>query len=169
MTEFRSDSYCGLYCGACDIMNLYRQSLETNVPARWEDLPQPLQQHLTQAEVVCTGCKTEVLFAGCQRCSIRQCAQDKGVAACVECTEYPCVNVENRRAAISRIGNVLPHTRVFFRDADMILIRDRGIAHWVQDQEEKWSCPQCGARFTWYQEQCAECGMDLEAIKVHNQ
>ncbi|MBU0492489.1 MAG: DUF3795 domain-containing protein [Chloroflexi bacterium] len=169
MTDFRSDSYCGLYCGACEIMTVYRQSLETGVPARWEDLPQPLQQHLSRAEVQCTGCKTDVLFAGCRRCSIRQCAGEKGVAACVECAEYPCAHVQNRVAAIARIGDVLPHTRVFFRDADMALIRDQGMACWVQDQETRWCCPHCETPFTWYQEQCAECGLELESIKVHNQ
>jgi len=167
VNNFRPDSYCGLYCGACDILNCYRASLETGGPPAWEDLPQRFRDHIHRAEVICQGCKTDVLFDGCKRCSIRICAKEKHIQACNECAEYPCQEVTRRTSYIAEtMKEILPHTKVMFRNIDSI--KEMGIAHWIEDQEQKWSCPQCGAPFTWYQETCSTCGMELEPVKDYN-
>ena len=167
ITTFRPDSYCGLYCGACDILNLHRVSLETGIPARWEDLPERFREHLQKAEVVCQGCKSEVLFEGCKRCAVRICASGKGVEACIECPEYPCPEVERRKGYVSSgLKDLLPHTKVIFRNMDVV--KEKGIEYWIQDQEKRWACPQCGTSFTWYQETCKKCGRELETVKDYN-
>jgi len=167
MNKFRPDSYCGLFCGACDILNCYRASLETGVPPAWEDLPQRFREHLHKAEVICKGCKTDVLFEGCKRCSIRACASKKNIEACNECTEYPCPEVTRRMEHISgRLKELLPHTKVMFRDIDML--KETGVEQWVKDQEQRWCCPQCGAPFTWYQDTCSACSLKLEPVKDYN-
>jgi hypothetical protein len=164
MTTFTPDSYCGLYCGACDILNLHRASLETGTPAKWEDLPLRFRKHLHQAEVACQGCKSEVLFEGCKRCAIRICASGKSVEACVECPEYPCPEVKKMKGYVAGgLKDLLPHTKAMFRD--MEAIRVNGIEHWKQEQAERWRCPACGTPFTWYQETCAKCGREVETVK----
>jgi predicted amidophosphoribosyltransferase len=148
-------------------MNLYRTGLETNTSPRWEDLPQQLRDNLHKAELICQGCKTDVLFEGCKRCTIRACAKEKKVEGCVECAEYPCQEVKKRTGYISEVmRDVLPHTKVMFRNIDVI--KEKGLDYWVKDQERRWSCPQCGAPFTWYQETCNKCGRELGSIKDYN-
>lgn len=167
MITFRPDSYCGLYCGACDILNLHRASLDTGMPVQWEDLPERFRKHLQKADVVCRGCKSEVLFEGCKRCAVRICASGKGVEACIVCPDHPCPEVEKRKGYVaSGLKYLLPHTKAIFQN--MEVVQERGIEYWIQDQERRWSCPQCGAPFTWYQETCKTCGRELEAIKDYN-
>jgi hypothetical protein len=164
METFRPDSYCGLYCGACDILNCYRSSLETGTPARWEDLPLRFREHLNKADVVCQGCKSEVLFEGCKGCKIRYCASQKGVEACILCPDYPCQDVTGMKEYIDHnLKHELPHIAVIFRNMEGV--KESGIENWIKDQDNRWRCPQCGASFTWYQETCNQCGRELESIK----
>jgi hypothetical protein len=37
-------------------------------------------------------------------------------------------------------------------------LRERGIARWTRHEEERWSCPECQARISWYDPKCARCG-----------
>lgn len=167
MDNFRPDSYCGLYCGACEIANLHRSSLETGIPAGWEQLPERFRAHIKRAELICGGCKSNLLFEGCKGCAIRACASKKGVEACVVCGEYPCRNLqEGLRNVSEELKRTLPHTKVMFKNTD--LIKEKGIEAWINDQEKKWRCPQCGKPFTWYQESCKQCGRELESIKDYN-
>ncbi len=165
-TPFRADSYCGLYCGACEILNLYRKQLDEGEIPTWEDLPVPMNGVIPPAELVCTGCKTELLFAGCLKCDIRICGNQKGVEACVLCAEYPCQLVEQRQAFIAeKAKELLPHTAVMFSQAGHIC--EIGYEAWREEQAARWRCPGCGTPFTWYQEKCMKCGLDLENIKEH--
>jgi len=43
----------------------------------------------------CDGCGTADgrLFSGCRDCSIRRCADGKGLASCAYCEEYACKNL----------------------------------------------------------------------------
>lgn len=165
--NLRTDSYCGLYCGACHILDLYKRSLGTNVPARWQDLPGQLKENIPQGELKCEGCKSDVLFVGCQNCSVRICAREKHIEACIECAEFPCREVQGRMEYLSKnLRETLPHTRVAFRN--LLLIKEKGLAAWLSDQEKKWSCPQCSEPFMWYQEKCEKCGRDLQGDKDFN-
>ena len=167
MADFNPGSYCGLYCGACDIVAAYKRELETGVPARWEDLPAPMRDNIPPASLICRGCKTESLYEGCRGCGIRACAAEKEVEACNFCSEYPCQLVKERIQAVERMKGVLPHCAVMFENLDSL--KENGLAHWLEEQSKKWSCPDCGAPFTWYQEKCEKCGRELVSIKdYHN-
>ncbi|MBL8968440.1 MAG: DUF3795 domain-containing protein [Spirochaetaceae bacterium] len=164
---FRGDSYCGLYCGACEVLNLYRDSLASGKPARWEDLPRPLREVIPPALLACTGCKTDLLSPGCRACAIRICARGKNVEACVLCADYPCALVEGRRTGLEEgLAEILPHIRAKFSQAERI--REIGHSAWREEQARRWRCPECGAPFTWYQETCGDCGLELESFKEHH-
>lgn len=163
MSGFNYDSYCGLCCGACEILHAYRASLENGTPASWDDLPQQLRRHIPRAEVVCRGCRTDTVFAGCRDCRIRDCARVKRVAACVACADFPCAEVERLRVLVDRIKDRLPHATAIFRDPD--LARERGHPAWAAAQRARWACPSCGTQFTWYQERCVGCGSALDTVR----
>jgi hypothetical protein len=55
----------------------------------------------------------------------------------------------------------LPHARG--AAASLEAIRRDGVDRWLATQKERWSCPDCGAPFTWYARECHECGRGLTA------
>jgi hypothetical protein len=166
MDKFRYGSYCGLYCGACEIMKACRKELTTGVKARWEDLPEQFRDNIGKADLVCQGCTTDTVFQGCRGCAIRSCAREKKVESCILCPEYPCSLVSQRKTHLDRIGKNLPHTRVIFRNLDTV--REKGMEEWLKERERDWKCPQCGAGFSWYQETCDQCGRELGSLREHN-
>jgi len=161
--DFILDSFCGLYCGACEIMMSYRIFLDVEEDAVWEDLPEEFSKHITKAEVKCHGCRTDDLFDGCKGCAIRKCASDRKVDSCVICPEYPCVEVKKRIEALPEIGKHLPHTSVMFKNLD--LIKNDSVSSWLDDQKKRWSCPDCQTPFSWYQKICIGCGRELDSVK----
>ncbi len=165
---FRGDSYCGLYCGACEVLNLYRDGLSAGKAASWSELPAALKEVIDpDSSIVCTGCKTDLVSPGCRECVLRACARERKVEACVLCPEYPCKLVTDRRAYISEnLEDILPHIKAKFPPAEPI--RAVGYEAWRTAQAGRWTCPDCGAPFTWYQATCAKCGRDLEPLKEHN-
>jgi hypothetical protein len=164
--EFRYDTYCGLYCGACEVMKACQKGLATGIPARWEDLPERFRDNIGKSELSCRGCKTGTVFEGCRGCSIRACARGKKVESCILCRDYPCPTVLQKNGYLDRIGGFLPHTRVMFKNLGVI--KEKGTDGWLRERERDWRCPQCGTCFSWYQDRCQECGKDLEPLKEHN-
>lgn len=147
-------------------MAAHKKALATGIPAKWEDLPAPMRDNLNSAPLECSGCKTEILFEGCRRCGIRACAAGKKVEACILCSEYPCQLVNERLQIVERIKGVLPHCAVMFKNLDSL--KEKGLEFWLEEQKDKWNCPDCGTAFTWYQERCEKCGRELMALKNHS-
>jgi predicted amidophosphoribosyltransferase len=38
------------------------------------------------------------------------------------------------------------------------IIREMGIRKWTLSEEDRWSCPQCRAKISWYDKACSKCG-----------
>ena len=167
-TQFRGDSYCGLYCGACEVLNLYRAKVEGGRPASWDDLPQELKNVIPpESTIACSGCKTDLLSPGCQSCPVRICASGKGVDACVLCAEFPCELVRSRQVRNAEVLEaILPHLKAEFREADRM--REIGYEAWCDAQAARWLCPGCGEPFTWYQEKCGMCGRSLVGMREYD-
>jgi hypothetical protein len=149
------DSYCGLYCGACEILVAYLEAEKQGTTARWDDLPIEMTSMIPEAEVRCHGCKSDIVFAGCRRCPMRSCARDKQVDFCIECEEYPCSLIDEMKAAIEKIKDAMPHATSIINNLEDI--KKLGKDAWLQKQKEIWSCPACGARLSWYQSTCRQC------------
>jgi len=160
MKEFIEDSYCGLFCGACEIMLAYKKSLNTNSEAKWEDIPKEFTDHISEGEIRCRGCKTDDVYIGCKGCQIRVCAIGKGVEFCTDCVEYPCQITEAFKRAIVEYKKVLPHTEAII--GNLSEIKESGREKWISDQAKLWSCTKCGERFGWYQKKCGKCGAELK-------
>jgi hypothetical protein len=144
MMKTRYDSYCGLYCGACPILVATVKGEVEAKAAEW-DLP--------VEDIVCHGCKTKVNAGLSADCVMRLCARDRGLDFCVECDEYPCGTVQT----FERDG--YPHHTLITANSEAIA--DGGVDVWLEEQKKRWSCPACGTAFTWYEEECAECGGKL--------
>jgi hypothetical protein len=161
MPEFRFDSYCGLYCGACDILSAYKKGLESGTLPQWNDLPSEFKNlpfNARKAEIKCLGCKTDTVFVGCSKCIIRSCAKEKtGIETCMDCNRYPCWRVK-LTAFVRKILNLeskLPHLKDITHNTEVI--RKIGLQFWLEEQNRKWQCPNCGKRLSWYRASCSDC------------
>jgi hypothetical protein len=143
------DTYCGIYCGACSISSHGETGREDGFIACCPGVP--------KEELACRGCKSDAVYAGCRTCGFRDCAVGKGVAHCVECAEYPCKAYEKWQSA----AKILPHVRESV--ANLEAIRSGGVDAWLAAQASRWSCPECGTRFSWYAASCQKCGRSLAA------
>ena len=90
-------AYCGLKCGGCQIY-LATREIDKEKQAKLrvqiaEFISKEYCISIKPKDVTdCDGCKTSSsrLYAGCSKCEIRKCAQEKGCLTCAHCIEYPC-------------------------------------------------------------------------------
>ena len=85
MSTDTNDSYCGIYCGACDIMMSYKTGRRTRLASLW-NVPtvKKFQKKMgldydenRACSLECHGCKSGTLFVNCRACGIRICARKK--------------------------------------------------------------------------------------------
>ncbi len=163
MENFNPDSYCGLYCGACDIQVSSKTGAKTRFARFWN--PKFLRKFIRangieisdedDIKIACKGCKSNEVFINCRYCRIRDCASSKAVAHCSDCAQYPCDKFEE----IGKGAGLLPHLRSI--SENLAEIGKRGAEGWRSGQARRWSCPDCGAQFSWYSDRCPGCGKRL--------
>lgn len=142
--EFKYDAYCGLCCGACPVLKANENGTLQEVARTWEEDPDDL---------VCHGCKTDVVCVYCNTCDFKKCAESKHVDFCFQCPEYPC------SALAAFQADDRPHHSVIFEN--LKTIQEHGVDVWLEQQKSRWKCPECGTSFCWYDETCSTCGAPL--------
>ena len=161
MPEFKYGSFCGLYCGACDILVAYRNGLETGEKPQWSTMPAELgnlPSTIRKSEIECHGCQSDTVFAGCSKCLIRKCAMKKtAIRTCQDCKRYPCwrFKLTDFYKRLLKLEEKLPHQKTIGRN--MEVIRNRGVQVWLEEQSRRWQCPYCGKRLSWYRSACTTC------------
>jgi len=143
-TADRYDSYCGLYCGACDTLMANEQGCAATLAREWKR---------TVAELQCHGCKSSVNAVFCRNCEMRRCARAKRIEFCHQCPDFPCAGLVAFR------NDKHPYHSFVLKNLDDI--RTTGPARWLEQQRQRWSCPNCGARCSWYDRKCVMCGAQL--------
>lgn len=149
--DTRYDTVCGLYCGACRAVqaNEVGPAAVEAVAKEWGREPEQL---------VCHGCKSDVLASFCRDCVFKSCAAKKGIEHCFECGDFPCaVLIEFR-------DDQAVHHSAVVRNSEAL--REQGVEKWLEGQKERWSCPACGTRFWWYAKTCAACGAPVRNSEV---
>jgi len=154
MNPFNPDTYCGIYCGACSIAMHGETGRADGFAACLGSVP--------TGELVCGGCKSDTVYAGCRTCSLRHCAREKNVAHCVDCADYPCKIYRKWQS----VAKFLPHSRE--AASGLAAIKRDGADRWLSVQKKRWSCPDCGTPFSWYASSCRKCGRTLasETYKI---
>jgi hypothetical protein len=142
--EYRYDAVCGLYCGACRVVQADEGGYTDALAEEWGRKPEDL---------VCHGCKSEVTASFCRDCTFRSCAQSKGIEYCFECGEFPCTTLIDFRDDKS------VHHSAVLRNSEAM--RQQGVVQWLRDQKERWLCSACGTAFWWYAKVCKTCGASL--------
>jgi hypothetical protein len=142
-----SDSYCGIYCGACSVRRHGETGCGDGFIACCGSVP--------KSELACGGCKSDTVYMGCRGCRIRDCAMDRGLTYCGDCADYPCKIYKKWYSA----ARILPH--VHETAVNLEAIKRNGIETWLEAQKTRWLCPNCGVPFSWYTVACDKCGLSL--------
>jgi hypothetical protein len=126
---------CGMNCGICSGYLAARYDVKS------KGIKMPY----------CTGCRPrnkQCAFLK-KRCSL---LLEGKVQYCYECKDYPCerlVHLDKRYRSLFRMSMV----------ENLEYIRDNGITQFLEREEEKWRCPECGAVICCHNGICFNCGL----------
>ena len=138
---------CGVYCGACPV---YRAWAEQDL-GKLKALAASLGT--TTDKLMCTGCRTPAAFCFGGDCEIKTCAQERGVAFCPDCEDYPCDRIRRFEAGA-------PYRATLRQGANRL--RKAGVSVWLREQNAMWRCRACGARTIAGVDTCPSCGITLK-------
>lgn len=153
-------SPCGLYCGACAIyiahrdhnqklkgalVNLYKGGVSGKGTL-------PNCENLSIEDIKCHGCLSDELFIYCRQCEIRACTKKRGYTGCHQCDQFPCQYIEHFPMAVGKkvILRAIPYWRKM------------GTEKWIQDEEARYICPECGNKVFRGAMRCNQCKVSLD-------
>ena len=132
---------CGLYCGVCGVYIAHR------------DNNTKFKERLTAVygvgvdSIRCRGCLSGEVFAYCQACSIRSCVAGRGIEGCHRCSDFPCRFIEDFPLPVGK--------RVILRAVPAW--RELGTGRWMEDEERRYHCPDCGYPLFRGAQRCRQC------------
>lgn len=148
-------SPCGLYCGVCGILYATRdnnQKFKERLLGVYKG-KLPHSKELTVEDIHCEGCLSENPFF-CKECAIKDCTRSRGYQGCHECVEFPCKLIEDFPLPVGKkvILRAIPYWR------------EVGTEKWIEDEEARYICPQCGHKLFRGAKRCNKCGnaVDLD-------
>lgn len=153
-------SPCGLYCGVCAIYMAHRDHnqkfKERLVKVYKGEVPGkgslPDSENLSTEDIRCQGCLSDVLFMHCRHCEIRACTKEKGYTGCHACDQFPCQHIEDFPMAVGKkvILRAIPYWR------------EVGTEKWIQAEEARYICPECGHHVFRGAVRCNRCHVALD-------
>jgi hypothetical protein len=103
----------------------------------------------------CPGCRGDdsVKSKSCVTCRIKNCEKivQGRVRYCFSCDNFPCATLNHldkryrARYGMSMIDN-------------LVNIKKFGIRHFIRNEKERWTCPECGEIICVHKPQCLSCG-----------
>ena len=149
-------SPCGLYCGVCGVHYASRDSNEKFMEKLLNVYKGKISglDDLTTKDLYCKGCLSDNPNVFCKVCAIRDCTQEKGYQGCHECNAWPCEHIENFPMPVGKkvIMRVIPYWR------------EHGTEKFIQDEEARYVCPECGHQIFRGAKRCNKCrtAIDLD-------
>lgn len=139
---------CGLYCGVCAVLIADRDDNE-----KFKNKLLGVYGLSSTDQVRCKGCRSDDRFILCEACPIRQCCDDKGIEGCHQCDEWPCGYIEDFGYPVGK--------KVMLRAIPTW--REHGTEKWVEMEEERYHCPECGYVLFRGARRCRSCGIEVDA------
>lgn len=141
---------CGLYCGVCSIYIAHRDD-----NTKFKEILLPVYKAFAKSvdDISCTGCLSEgIVFPVCRVCSIKKCTKDKGIDGCHQCDDFPCKFIDNFPVPVGKkvILRAIP-TR-----------REKGTEYWVEEEEKRYHCPECGNPLFRGAKRCNKCKISVD-------
>jgi len=145
---------CGLYCGVCSVLLAGRENDKKLKRLLVSFLKRrlPNSDSLSAADVYCEGCLSKKPFYHCMQCSIRDCTKEKGFAGCHECEDFPCGLIHDFPIPVGKkvILRAIPYWKKV------------GTEKWIQDEEARYLCPQCGHKLFRGAIRCNRCSTTVD-------
>jgi hypothetical protein len=147
-------SPCGLYCGVCAVYYATRDNNE-KLKERLVGVYQgrlPGSENLSVQDIHCEGCLSEKPFGFCKRCIVRDCVHNRGYTGCHECNEFPCRFIEEFPMPVGKkvIMRAIPQRREW------------GTQEWVEAEEARYICPECGHMLFRGVKRCNKCKTSVD-------
>lgn len=142
---------CGLYCGACPMYLATQENSQQRLDSMMKQFSAGKMQ-MKLEDIQCDGCIGGGRVATfCRKCGIRSCAESKtDVTRCSDCAEFPCARITGfNNDGMTHHSEVLENLRQ---------LRQMGIGKWTRFEEDRWRCPQCKEKLSWYDKACQKCG-----------
>jgi hypothetical protein len=140
---------CGLYCRVCSIYIAHRDKNEKFKKALMK-VYKPFIKGME--DLKCMGCLSDKeVFPVCKSCPIKDCTRQKGIQGCHECEEFPCKFIENFPIKVGK--KVIMRTIPTWREL--------GTERFVQQEEERYHCPECGNKLFRGAKRCNNCGIQV--------
>jgi hypothetical protein len=150
---------CGLYCAVCAIYIAERDS-NRKLKERLVDLYKggpgkgslPNSENLSIQDIKCRGCLADDRFMHCEQCEIRACTKEKDYTGCHQCDEFPCQYIEDFPMTVGKkvILRAIPYWRKV------------GTKKWIEDEEARYTCPECGNKVFRGAIRCNQCKTKLD-------
>ena len=151
---------CGLYCGVCAI---YMAGRDNNlkfkkrlVDVYKDDVPGKGKldnsENLSVDDIKCRGCLSDEVFIYCKQCEIKNCTKEKGYSGCHQCDEFPCQYIENFPMTVGK--KVILRTIPYWREV--------GTDKFLEDEEARYVCSECGNKVFRGVVKCNKCKADLD-------
>ena len=132
---------CGLYCGVCGILMAHRDN-----NSKFKEILAGFYG-VSPDEIACKGCLSDERFKFCEECQIRSCTEGKNYEGCHQCGDFPCDLIENFPVPVGK--------KVILRSIPAR--RELGTEKWVQQEEMRYHCPQCGSELFRGAKRCRNC------------
>ena len=88
-------AYCGLDCSKCDAFIATQAEDPERLKQIAERWTRELNTEFAPQEILCDGCRSQRISGWCERiCSIRPCAEQRGMETCAHCSDYQCDKLE---------------------------------------------------------------------------
>jgi hypothetical protein len=151
---------CGLYCGVCAIYIAHRednQKFKERLLTLYKGGVEgkgtlPNSETLSTEDIRCRGCLSDDLFMHCRQCEIRACTKRKGFTGCHQCNEFPCGHIDHFPMTVGKkvILRAIPYWR------------EVGTEKWIEDEEARYHCPDCGNQVFRGAVKCNHCKANLD-------
>ena len=138
---------CGLYCGVCAVRIAYRDGNE-----KFKGRLTGVYGLTSTEQVRCRGCLSDDRFLYCDACPIRECCAGKGIEGCHRCEDWPCGYINGFPYPVGK--------RVMLRAIPTW--RELGTEKYVELEEKRYLCPQCGYVLFRGAKRCRGCGAEVD-------
>ena len=141
---------CGLYCGVCAI---YIADRDKNDKFKEKLIKVYAPFTKTIEDIQCTGCLSDGIVASfCQVCDIKKCVKKKELESCAGCDEFPCKKIKRFPLAVGKkvIMRAIPQWR------------EMGTERWVEEEEKRYHCPECGNQLFRGAKRCNSCKIQVD-------
>jgi len=128
---------CGMNCGICSGYLAFKNDVKS------KGIKMPYCAGCRPRDKKCTFLK--------KRCSL---LMEGRVQYCYECQDFPCKGlqaIDKRYRSQFRMSMI----------ENLEYIKKNGIKQFLDIQEEKWKCPECGSFICCHNGICFNCGIDL--------